>query len=123
MATIHFDQQTQPAAAAVNDAPRELAHRSGDGVDVTLVWVHDGNAHCIRVCVCDRREGAYFEIDAEPYLALDVFYHPYFYRDFSSLDYEDLRLAAADSRVSGRHLRMKRGRVSSATYETRRELE
>jgi len=31
--------------------------------------------------VCDTREGSYFEIPAEPHLALEVFHHPYAYRD------------------------------------------
>jgi hypothetical protein len=72
----------------------ELAHRSDAGVDVTLVWIRSGSADETRVCVSDLREGAYFEIAAEPYLALDVYYHPFAYRDFSTLDYEDSRLAA-----------------------------
>lgn len=72
----------------------ELARRSGDGMDVTLVWVQDAGADSAIVCVCDRRAGAYFEIPAEPYLALEVYYHPFAYRDFSRVDYEDSRLAA-----------------------------
>jgi len=44
--------------------------------------------------VCDTREGSYFEIPAEPYLALEVFHHPYAYRDLSSFDYRDDRLVA-----------------------------
>jgi hypothetical protein len=72
----------------------ELDHRSSDRVDVTLFWVTGDGANGIVVCVCDRREGAYFEIPAEPHLALDVFYHPFAYRDFSTVDYEDSRLAA-----------------------------
>jgi hypothetical protein len=73
---------------------RELAHRSSDGMDVTLVWVHGDGADKAVVCVSDRREGAYFEIPAEPYLALDVYYHPYAYRNVSTVDYADGRLAA-----------------------------
>lgn len=76
-----------------NNIRTELAHRTGDGIDVTLVWVRGDNDATI-VCVCDRREGAYFEIPAEPYLALDVYHHPFAYRDFSTLDYSDSRLAA-----------------------------
>jgi hypothetical protein len=72
----------------------ELAHRSSDGIDVTLVWVRAGGADETLVCVSDQREGAYFEIPTEPYLALDVYYHPFAYRDFSTVDYEDSRLAA-----------------------------
>lgn len=73
---------------------RELAHRSADGVEVTLVWVRRGGADETLVCVSDHRDGAYFEIPAEPHLALDVYYHPFAYRDFSTVDYEDIRLAA-----------------------------
>ena len=48
---------------------KELAHRSSDDMDVTLIWVqNDGEDEAV-VCVCDRREGAYFEIPIEPYLA------------------------------------------------------
>ena len=71
----------------------ELAHRSGDGVDVTLVWLPKGGDELV-VCVRDEREGAYFEIRPEPYLALDVYYHPYAYRDFSVIDSRDEPLAA-----------------------------
>ncbi len=80
---------------AVPTATRtELAHRTSAGLDVTLVWVRRGDVDQALVCVCDTREGAYFEIPAEPYLALDVFNHPFFYRDFSTVDYVDERLAA-----------------------------
>ena len=72
----------------------ELAHRWGDGIDVTLVWVRGDGEDKAVVCVRDRREGAYFEILAESYLTLDVYYHPFAYRDFSTVDYEDSRLAA-----------------------------
>ena len=70
----------------------ELARRSSDGMDVTLVWVEGDDEAVVRVC--DWRVGAYFEIPAEPYLALDVYYHPLVYRDFSTVDYEESCLAA-----------------------------
>jgi len=75
---------------------KELAHRSGAGLDVTLLWcpANGPNDETIVVCVCDGRDGAYFEITAEPYLARDVYYHPFAYRDFSTVDYGDRRLAA-----------------------------
>ena len=76
---------------------RELAHRSSDGMDVTLVWTQgDGRDRedKVVVCVCDSRAGAYFEIEAEPCLALDVYRHPYAYRSLSTVDYEDRRLTA-----------------------------
>ena len=61
---------------------------------MTLVWRRRGDADEVVVYVCDRRHGAYFEMPTEPRLALDVYYHPFAYRDFSTLDYEDSRLAA-----------------------------
>ena len=72
----------------------ELAHRSSAGIDVTLLWVRRGDVDEALVCVCDLRDGSYFEIWPEPYLALDVYYRPFAYRDFGTLDYEDSRLAA-----------------------------
>jgi hypothetical protein len=75
-------------------AQTELAHRSGDGMDVTLLWLQGADQDKVVVCVCDRREGAYFDIPAEAHLALDVYYHPFAYRDFSTVDCEDSRLAA-----------------------------
>jgi hypothetical protein len=80
---------------------RELAHRSSDGIDVTLVRVADGRYGEERdvVCVLDRRDGAYFEIPAEPYLALDVYYHPFVYRDFSTVNYEHSALPEAVAEV------------------------
>jgi hypothetical protein len=75
----------------------ELAHRSSGGVDVTLVWVHGGERgrnEEIVVCVSDTREGMYFEIPSAPNLALDTYYHPFAYVDFSPVDYPDRGLAA-----------------------------
>ena len=71
---------------------RELAHRSNDGIDVTLFWHPDTDA--LTVCVCDQRRGAYFEIEPEANGALDAFYHPYAYASFSCAHFEDDRLAA-----------------------------
>ena len=72
----------------------ELAHRSSDGMEVTLLWAHDNGEDKVVVCVSDRREGAYFEIPAQPHLALAVYYHPFAYRDFSTVEHRDHRLAA-----------------------------
>ena len=58
---------------------RELAHRSSDGVDVTLYW-HPSLDELI-VTVHDRRYCAHFEIRPQRYLALDAYYHPYAYAD------------------------------------------
>jgi hypothetical protein len=93
------DRGRQPQGAgsvtSVSSVTRtELAHRSSTGIDVTLLWLRDGDTDEALVCVSDRRNGAYFEIPAKPYLALDVYYHPFAYRDFGLVDYEDSRLAA-----------------------------
>ena len=71
---------------------RELAHRSTDGLEVTLLWQPAGDE--LTVCVCDERHGAYFEIHPKPYVALDVFHHPHAYVDFASVYYEGQRLVA-----------------------------
>jgi hypothetical protein len=90
------EQMDMPLTSSQNRTRRELAHRSGEGLDVTLLWCPaDGSAEeIIVVCVCDSREGVYFEIPAEPCLALHVYNHPFAYRDFCSIDYQDVRLAA-----------------------------
>jgi hypothetical protein len=41
---------------------RELAHRSNNGREVTLLW--EPSADALVVCVCDPARGAYFEIAA-----------------------------------------------------------
>jgi hypothetical protein len=73
-------------------APRELAYRAGDGLEVTLFWSPATDE--LTVDVCDHRRGAYFVIRPESHLALDVFYHPYSYVSSSDVHYVDERLAA-----------------------------
>jgi DMSO/TMAO reductase YedYZ molybdopterin-dependent catalytic subunit len=72
---------------------RELARRSGAGVDVTLYW-HPTLDELI-VCVWDERHGAYFEIRPPRYLGLDVYYHPYAYADLEDV-YGGLRHQSTD---------------------------
>jgi hypothetical protein len=71
---------------------RELARRSGAGVDVTLYW-HPALDELI-VCVCDKRHGAHFEIRPARYQALDVYYHPYAYADLEDAYEKENRHAA-----------------------------
>jgi hypothetical protein len=71
---------------------RELAYRKNDGLEVTLFWQPD--TEDLKVCVCDHKDGAYFEIRPQPYEALVVFYHPYAYLADSDVHYADERLAA-----------------------------
>ena len=63
----------------------ELANRTSDGLDVTLVWANRDGKDEVVVRVADFKEGAYFEIPAEPARALDVYYHPFAYEGVSAL--------------------------------------
>jgi hypothetical protein len=60
--------------------PRELAHRSDDGLEVVLLWdPTDGGA---TVIVADTRTGATLELAlGETDDALDAFYHPFSYAE------------------------------------------
>ena len=62
-------------SAALADDWRELDHRSGDGLAVTLLWSRACNG--IRVAVTDRRERRSFAIDVPPREALRAFHHPF----------------------------------------------
>ena len=56
-------------------ALKELAHRAGNGVDVSPLWSPaDGR---LRLVVDDARAEERFALEARPENALDVFYHPY----------------------------------------------
>ena len=56
---------------------KELAHRAGDGVEVSLLWSPtDGR---LTVVVDDAKADERFALDAWPEEALEVFYHPYAY--------------------------------------------
>jgi hypothetical protein len=67
---------------------RELARRANHGVKVVLLWHQVSNE--LTVCVSDQRSGVYFELEAEPDLALDVFHHPYAYAAFRGLGYAEV---------------------------------
>ncbi|HEU5213432.1 MAG TPA: hypothetical protein VFU10_11730 [Gaiellaceae bacterium] len=56
---------------------RELAHRAGDGLEVTLLWHEDGNR--VVIVVDDARTGERFEIEVPTINALDAFEHPFAY--------------------------------------------
>jgi len=55
---------------------RELAHRSGADVDVTLYWQPALDELIVSV---SERQGGHFEVRPQRSLALDVYYHPYAY--------------------------------------------
>ena len=72
----------------------ELDHRSDEFAEVTLVWITGDGVDETVVCVLAKYENAYFEISTEPYLALDVFNHPFAYRDFARIGGEQSLRAA-----------------------------
>jgi hypothetical protein len=58
--------------------PRELAHRSDDGLEVVLLW--DPTEGGATVVVADTRTGDSLELPlGEDDDALDAFYHPFSY--------------------------------------------
>ena len=56
---------------------RELAHRTADGVDVSLFWSKPTNQLTLELV--DTRFGTGFQLDVHGRSALDAFYHPYAY--------------------------------------------
>jgi hypothetical protein len=56
---------------------RELAHRTGDGIEVTLFWSKATDR--LTVEVLDFRLGEVFEFGVDRRAALDAFNHPYVY--------------------------------------------
>jgi hypothetical protein len=60
-----------------NSECRELAHRIGDGIEVTLFWLKATNA--VGLKVLDSRTGEMLAVDVERHAALEAFNHPYPY--------------------------------------------
>jgi hypothetical protein len=56
---------------------RELAHREGSDVDVSLFWRPEDNA--LLLLLVEVPTGVLFEIPVSPGDALDAFNHPYAY--------------------------------------------
>jgi len=56
---------------------KELAHRAGDGIDVSLHW--NERTHRLTVKVYDARSGERFEVDVDGRSALDAYRHPFAY--------------------------------------------
>ena len=58
-------------------ARRELAHRTSDGIEVTLFWTRATNT--VAIALLDTRSGEGLEFDVAGSAALDAFNHPYAY--------------------------------------------
>ncbi|MGO9901839.1 MAG: hypothetical protein ACLP0J_19645 [Solirubrobacteraceae bacterium] len=56
---------------------RELDGRTGDGIDVRLLW--QPQASRVSVVVTDMRADSSFEFEVDPADALAAFHHPYAY--------------------------------------------
>lgn len=63
-------------ATALTDR-RELAHRTADGIEVTLYWSQRSDR--ITIVVVDTRSDEALEFDVVGGAALDAFNHPYAY--------------------------------------------
>jgi hypothetical protein len=53
----------------------ELAQRQNDGIEVTLLWCRADDSVIVAVRRLATDES--FELDVDPALALDAFYHPF----------------------------------------------
>jgi hypothetical protein len=72
-ATREDREMTQPRTQIT----RELDRRTGDGIDVRLLWCQNGH---VTVAVTDTKTGEAFELPVrEGERALEVFHHPYAY--------------------------------------------
>ena len=56
---------------------RELAHRTTNGIDVTMLWTESTNT--VAVAVIDTHSGEELEFEVDGSRALDAFNHPYAY--------------------------------------------
>jgi hypothetical protein len=67
----------------------ELSSRSGNGIDVSLLWQECNNTAI--VAVVDHGTGETFQLDVREHdNALDIFHHPYAYVAHRRLDHAGL---------------------------------
>jgi hypothetical protein len=71
-----FEGGPEMATSAATER-RELAHRTGDGIEVTLLWTKSTNR--IAIAVADSHSGEELEFEVDGSRALDAFNHPYAY--------------------------------------------
>jgi hypothetical protein len=70
----------------LNTGLRELAHRSADGIDVTLLWTSATDTLSVVVRDCRTNDAFELALDSTDD-ALDVFHHPYAYAAWRGIDY------------------------------------
>jgi len=78
---INAGTKTQSTRRA---AVRELAHRTGTGIEVSLLWRRTDNH--LRLQLTEIETGVVFELNIAPEDALDAFYHPYAYLPRHTID-------------------------------------
>jgi hypothetical protein len=71
---------------------RELAHRTGTGIEVSLLWRRVDDSIALRLV--EVATGVEFELRIPPEDALDAFYHPYAYLPVHAVDPWQESLAA-----------------------------
>ena len=64
-------------ATSATTERRELAHRTGNGIEVSLLWTKSTNT--VTIAVADAQSGEELEFTVDPSRALDAFNHPYAY--------------------------------------------
>jgi hypothetical protein len=69
----------------------ELAHRSTDGIEVSLFWSKPINR--VTIELVDNRIDERLEFEVAPDKALDAFRHPYAYAPARALDLVETRTA------------------------------
>jgi hypothetical protein len=70
------------AATVINERRRELAHRSGGGLEVTLYWNAADNSISIELRHLASETSLRFAVPADQ--ALDAFYHPLAHVQYSA---------------------------------------
>jgi hypothetical protein len=71
-----FEGGTEMATSAAIER-RELAHRTGHGIEVSLLWTESTNT--VTIAVVDGHSGEELEFGVDGSRALDAFNHPYAY--------------------------------------------
>lgn len=77
MNQLPFHDEYVDERTMLDTTTRELARRTNDGVEVTLLW--SPAADRLTVVVHDAKLNERFELETRPDNALDIFYHPYAY--------------------------------------------
>jgi hypothetical protein len=72
---------------------RELCHRIGHGIEVTLAWIPGSER--LQVAVHDKKRGHTLHIPVDPPRAMHVFHHPYAHAASNGLLTDDQAAVAA----------------------------